>query len=297
MSNSESVLFPNRFGLETRKLIDSDFPDSARIGLWHVLHRITEKGRTEGWVRIGEELLRINRIKDIITANDADDRCYHLINDIDWKGLYIFCERVYKKILLPEIEHDYNGNPETMVDLDEVRLDFEEDINQLFEEEAIVYRMKDGLFYRPGRFHSQKIASNAIIVLLDPRLQEARNHFNKSRAFFTKSPEADFPNSIKEAVSALEAAIKNLFPTKQKDFEKIIRNIKDANGEPIPPTIIKGILSSYYYRGAGNAVAHGGATGGKATAAVAEWIMTVVAASIIYLRDIAQSHEAEPPPF
>ena len=80
-------------------------------------------------------------------------------------------------------------------------------------------------------------------------------------------------------------------------MKKIIKSIQDANGEAIPPTIINGLLSPYRFRGAGHGIAHGGATGGSVTAAVAEWTLTVVAASIIYLRDIAQSHDVEPPPF
>jgi hypothetical protein len=157
--------------------------------------------------------------------------------------------------------------------------------------------MKNGQFYRPGRYHSQKITSKAYRVLQDPVLNDARRHFAKAKAFFEKAPEPNFPNAIKEAVSAMEAAAKHLFPSKQKDFEKIIKDIKDTNGESIPPTILNGLLSPYRFRGAGNGIAHGGGTGGSATAAIAEWTLTVVAASIIYLRDIAQSHELEPPPF
>ena len=139
-----------------------------------------------------------------------------------------------------------------------------------------MYRMKDGEFYRPGRLHSQKIASKAAVVLQDPMLRDARQHFSKARQFFEKAPEPDFPNSIKEAVSAMEAATKHLFATGEKDFEKLIKSIKDANGESIPPTIINGLLAPYRFRGAGHAVAHGGATGGMATAAVAEWTLTGV---------------------
>ena len=297
MTNADKVLFPSRFGIESKPIIDSDFPESARIGLWYVLRRTVELNRTEGWVRIAEELLRLQRLKKTISDDEAADLSYSVLNQLEWKKIYIFCERIYEKLLCPQISYDYNGNPETVYELDQVRQDYEADINQLLGEEAIVYRLRSGEFYRPGRVHSQKIASKASIVLLDPILRDARQHFSKARQFFEKVPEPDFPNAIKEAVSALEAATKNLFPTNQKDFEKIIKSIKDASGESIPPTIINGLLAPYRFRGAGHAVAHGGATGGQATAAVAEWAMTVVAASIIYLKDIAQSLDVEPPPF
>lgn len=297
MTDTEKILFPSRFGLDNKPLIDSDFPESARTALWFVLKRSVELNRSEGWYRIAEELLRLHRIKKSYKDDEASDLSYNILNQLEWTKVYIFCERVYEKLLTEKIEYDYNGNPETIIELEEVRRDFETDINQFLGEESIVYRMNNGQFYRPGRYHSQKITSKAYRVLQDPILNDARRHFAKAKMFFEKAPEPDFPNAIKEAVSAMEAATKHLFPTKQKDFEKIIKDIRDANGESIPPTIINGLLSPYRFRGAGNGIAHGGGTGGSATAAIAEWTLTVVAASIIYLRDIAQSHELEPPPF
>lgn len=297
MVDTEKILFPSRFGIENKPLIDSDFPKSARVALWFVLRRTVELNRTEGWVRIAEEILRLHRMKKSYEETEAADLSYSIIHELEWTKVYIFCERVYEKLLTAEVEYDFNANPEVVYELEEVRKDFEKDINQLLGEETIVYRMKNGEFYRPGRFHSQKITSKAYRVLQDPILNDARRHFAKARLFFEKAPEPDFPNAIKEAVSAMEAAAKHLFPGKQKDFEKVIRSIKDAEGEAIPPTIINGLLSPYRFRGAGHAVAHGGATGGRVTAYVAEWTLTIVAASIIYLRDIAQSHDVEPPPF
>jgi len=297
MIDTDKILFPSRFGIENRPLIDSDFPESARTALWFVLRRTVELKRSEGWCRIAEELLRLQRVKKSYEDDEASDLSYNILHNLEWARIYIFCERVYEKLLTEQIEYDYNHNPETVVELDDVRKDFERDINQLLGEESIVYRMKNGEFYRPGRFHSRKIGSKAYRVLQDPILNDARRHFAKAQMFFEKAPEPDFPNAIKEAVSAMEAAIKKLFPTKEKDFEKIIKSIHDSNGEVIPPTIIKGLLSPYRFRGAGHGIAHGGATGGSVTAAVAEWVLTVVAASIIYLRDIAQSYDVEPPPF
>lgn len=297
MPDTDKVLFPMRFGVESRPVIDSAFPDSTRTGLWYVLNRAVELNRIDGWVRIAEELLRLHRVKKSFTEDEASDLTYSLINSLEWKKVYIFCERVYEKLLITQWGYDYDEEQHVICDLDIVRSDFEADINQLLEEDAIVYRMKKGEFCRPGRLHFQKISSKASIVLQDPILSDACLHFNKARLFFEKAPEPDFPNAIKEAVSAMEAATKHLFSARKNDFEKVIKSIKDANGEAIPPTIISGLLAPYRFRGAGHAVAHGGATGGIATAAVAEWTLTVVAASIIYLRDIAQSYEAEPPPF
>ncbi len=157
--------------------------------------------------------------------------------------------------------------------------------------------MTDGLLHRPGRLHSQRMSATAQVVLRDPRLRDARSHYGKAQKYFAKSPEADYPNSVKEAVSSLESACKALFSSREAGFEKCLRGVTDGDGDPIPPTILKGLLSVYQFRGAGEGIAHGGATGGRPTAAVTEWVLSVVASSIIYLRDLSLSLEDETPPF
>ncbi len=243
MPDTNKVLFPSRFGFESRAVTDSEFPAHTRIGLWYVLSRAVELYRIDGWVRITEELLRLHRVKKGFTEDEASDLTYSLINSLEWTKVYIFCERVYEKLLITAFGRDHDGDEAVICPLDIVRSDFEADINQLLEEDAIVYRMKEGEFYRPGRLHFQKIASKASIALQDPGLLDARRHFIKARSFFEKAPEPDFPNAIKEAVSAMEAATKHLFPARKNDFEKVIKGIKDASGEAIPPTIISGLLA------------------------------------------------------
>jgi hypothetical protein len=289
--------FPVRFGFANGPAIDDNFPATAREGLWHVLNRAVLLRRTTGWSSIADELLRLCRLRQSFSEKAAADiAATHLLN-LQWDRVYIFCERVYKIILTPEIEYDFNGNPDVRAGIEDVRRDFETDINQLFAEEAIVYRMTDGLLHRPGRLHSQRVTAKAQVILRDQRLRESRVHFAKAQRFFSACPDPDLPNSIKEAVSALEAAAKSLFPTKSNDFEKCMKEIRDADGDAIPPTILNGLMSTYRFRGAGEGVAHGGGKGGKPTAALTEWVLSVVASSIIYLRDLAIATEDDAPPF
>lgn len=289
--------FPVRFGFATGPVIDDNFPATARDGLWHVLNRAVLLRRTTGWNSITEELLRLRRLRESFAEKTAADVAAAHLHNLQWDRVYIFCERIYKIILTPEIEYDFNGNPDVCTGIEDVRRDFETDINQLFAEEGIVYRMTEGLLHRPGRLHSQRVTAKAQVVLRDQRLRVSRAHFAKAQKFFSACPDPDLPNSIKEAVSALEAAAKSLFPTKSKDFEKCMKEIRDADGDAIPPTILNGLMSTYRFRGAGEGVAHGGSKGGKPTAALTEWVLTVVASSIIYLRDLAIANEDDAPPF
>jgi len=289
--------FSVRFGIATGPLIDTDFPATARDGLWHVLNRAVKLKRTEGWIAITNELLRLRRLREPYDEANAADVAAHHLHNLQWDRTYIFCERVHDILLAPEIEYDWNGNPDERVCIEDVRRDFEADINQLFAEEGIAYRMTDGHLYRPGRLHSQRISAKSQVVLRDQRLKEARLHFAKAQRFFATCPDPDLPNAIKEAVSALEAATKSLFPKHNNDFEKCLKEIRDADGEGIPPTILNGIMATYRFRGAGELVAHGGAKGGKPTAALTEWVLSVVASSIIYLWDLAIVTEDDVPPF
>jgi len=297
MNIPDNEPFPIRFGIVTTPVIDNDFPESAKNGLWHIINRSVLLGHTVGWTGIANELLRLCRLREFFYEGDAPDVVAKHLHTLQWDRAYIFCERMYSILLKPEIDHDINGNQYHVVTIEDVRRDFEADINQLFAEEGIVYRMTEGLLHRPGRLHSQRVTAKALVVLRDQRLRTARTHFSKAQKFFTACPDPDFPNSVKEAVSALEAATKSLYPTKENDFEKCLKEIRDIDGNRIPPTILNGLISVYRFRGAGEEIAHGGAKGGKPTAALTEWILSVVASSIIYLRDLAIVNEDDAPPF
>ena len=79
MTDTDKILFPSRFGIENKPLIDSNFPESARIALWFVLRRNVEFKRSEGWYRIAEELLRLHRVKKSYEDDEAPDLSYNIL--------------------------------------------------------------------------------------------------------------------------------------------------------------------------------------------------------------------------
>jgi hypothetical protein len=66
--------------------------------------------------------------------------------------------------------------------------------------------------HRKGRKHTADLVSRADVVLGDPRLDSARKHYAKAAQFFRAPTKADYENAVKEAVCAVEAAGKALFP-------------------------------------------------------------------------------------
>jgi hypothetical protein len=189
--------FPVRFGLENGPTIDNDFPRTARVGLWHILNRANRSGQIAGWTDLVNEILRLRRIRVDLEGTRAEDVVAEHLFELSWERVYVLCERVYSNILRPEIEHEFNGESYVVVEVEDVRGDFEADLNQLFAEEGIVYRMADGILYRPGRLHSQSVAAKATVVLRDPRLREARGHFAKAQHFFANVTNPDFANAIR----------------------------------------------------------------------------------------------------
>ena len=73
-------------------------------------------------------------------------------------------------------------------------------------------KFQGGVVRRRGRRHTVERVSRAEVVLGDPRLEAARKHYQKALGFFRDPSKPDYENAIKEAVCAVEAAGKALFP-------------------------------------------------------------------------------------
>jgi hypothetical protein len=142
----------------------------------------------------------------------------------------------------------------------------------------------------------QKTSAAAQRVLARSELADARAHFAKAGRFFRLAPDADYPNSVKEAVAALEPTAKSLFPNEAgKDLPATLAKLRGIGDGEIPPTIVKAAEAIYAFRGAASGVSHGGADGGAVSANVAELILSISAAFITYLADLADGRADELP--
>lgn len=101
---------------------------------------------------------------------------------------------------------------------------------------------------------------------------------------------------MKEAVCALEAAGKALFPAaKASTLGDLARWLSATKDVSVPKALCQTITGVYAFRSGGDGVGHGGTTGGAATAEVAEYILAISASQIIYLVDLANAQEVEVP--
>ncbi|WP_336759231.1 hypothetical protein [Aeromonas hydrophila] len=272
--------------------VEDSFPDSAKIAVLHMLYDLEGKGYISDWLAIARELQRISRIQPVIYSQspfpdvkkaraDAEQVLYSLA----WDKTFYFCERIYT-YLAQDVLHGYEKS-ELVKEKREVQKYIANEIERLFLEENLAFEFSDGVVRRRGRRHTEDTATRAQVVMGDSRLNESRKHYAKALHFFRSPTSPDYENCVKEAVCAVEAAGKALFPaSKAATLGDLAKWFLKTNDYEIPKALVKTIEGIYAYRSGGNGVGHGGAEGGIATLEVAEYILSVTASQIIYFVEI-----------
>lgn len=281
-----------RLGRDPGKIIDNDFPSTARTALSYLLADLREKGYLVYDSIFMRELNRIGRItkRDIIQPEPQDfqNQIYVRIIRLSWYRVYFFCERIYFKLL----NCIGNENDEYYLSLAEVRAYFTNEINLIMDEENLAFHFLDGQFYRRGRAQTQKAFERVGAVLASPRLEKVKNHYNKARRFFDERPNPDVGNCVKESLCALEASVEILTSRNaSKDFEKVIRQLQGNGPNQIPSPIGEGMIKLHSYRGSGQGVSHASIQGNRVDLIDAELVLSLVASYITYLFDLFPSEE------
>lgn len=278
--------------------IDADFPLSAKVGLIHLLLDLIERDYVDGWVVIAKELQRIARILPVEynsmkvgTSRQAKQDAEDALTALSWDRTYDFCERLHGH-LSKEVGYHYDDEYQVKYTISEVQLFISNELQRLFEEEELAFEFTEGLVRRRGRKHTVDVTTRAQVVLGDPHLANARKHFEKALQFFRNPKNPDYENTVKEAVCALEAAGKTLFPdAKAKTLGELASWLSRTKEAGIPKTLVQTITGIYSYRSGGEGVGHGGTEGGVATVEIAEYVLAVCASQIILLVDVSTSKD------
>ena len=301
MANSPQVPFSARHRGEHRQ-IDVDFPASARNGLLHLLYDLVERDFVGGWIAVAKELQRIGRLapteysaNSVSSIRQARTDVEAALSTLTWQKAYDLCERLYWHLAR---DVGYYDNVEFIVTTSksDVQAYVGNELQRLFFEEGLAFEFAEGSVRRRGRKHTVDVATRAQVVLGDPRLGDARKHYEKALQFFRSFAKPDYENAVKESVCAVEAAGKALFPASRAatlgDFAKWLASTRDV---AVPKALTQTITGIYAYRSGGDGVGHGGASGGRATAEVAEFVLAVCASQIIYLVDVANVQDVDVP--
>jgi len=281
--------------------IDNAFPQTACNGLLHLLFDLIYKDYVKSWCTVARELQRIARLmpvgyddSKVSSISQAKTDSEKILCELSWEKAYDFCERLHNH-LAQEVGHSWNDDYQITTPRSEVQKFIAEELQRLFEEEGLAFEFADG-FVRRGRKHTVDLTTRAQVVLGDSGLANARMHYDKALKFFRNPSMPDYENTVKEAVCAVEAAGKVLFPGAKAptlgDLAKWFTYTKDVS---VPKALAQTITGIYAYRSGGDGVGHGGSVGGIATAEVAEYVLAVCASQIIYFVDVSIGVDSSPP--
>jgi len=234
----------------------------------------------------------VNYNRDWTARNDVEKN----IRELPWEKTLDFCERLFSH-LAQEVSHfDFNNEPVLDASRDYVQLWIAGELERLFTEEGLAFEFHKGLVQRRGRRHTAERVSKAQVVLGDPRLDSARRHYDKALKFFREPSNPDYENAVKEAVCAVEAAGKVLFPeAKATTLGDLAKWLVDGNGGKLPKALGQTFTGVYGFRSGGDGVSHGASKGGAATMEIAEYVLALAASQVILLVDVAASQEEDIP--
>jgi hypothetical protein len=274
--------------------IDNDFPDTSRAGLLHLLYALVDKKYVEGWQEIVGELKRIAR-SDPGHEKYPREIAADLLNTIEWQKVLDFCERLHSHLAREVSIYGFNNEPEVLTLKSEVQEYIARELQRLFLEENLAFEFSGGLVQRRGRRYTANQVAAADLVLGDPRFSSARTHYNKANRYFRNVAQPDYENAVKEAVCAVEAVARVLFPGGGWTLRKVVNSITGINLGQLPKPIADTFQGLYGFRNSGEGVAHGGSEGGAVTKELAEYALAVGASQIIFLVDFAKSLDGDIP--
>ena len=276
-------------------LVDGDVPETARMGLIHVINGGIRRGLIAGWSAAVGELQRIARLRPEMYSDSAAPRvAENILGGLPWDRVYDFCERIHNYLARGN-EFEKDGEV-VSISRSEAQEFLADELQRLFQEENLAFEFRDGAVQRRGRRHTVDRVSKAEAVLVDARLDAARQHFAKAQRYFRDRVKPDPENAVKEAVCAVEAAAKGLFPNaKAATLGDSIKWLTGPEPGKLPKAIGQTLTGLYAFRSGGDGVGHGGATGGAATTALAEYVLGVAASQIILLVDLSNATEEDIP--
>jgi hypothetical protein len=293
MSNEVSIPFSAR-NKGSRAQIDNDFPESARMGLMHILQGLLDRNFLENYRTTNAELERIARVPPSLLKHS--DQAQALISMLPWDKCLDFCERMYSHLATDVAE--YNGMSERL-ELIHPKIEVQEyvtqEVQRLLLEENLAFEFSNGLIRRKGRRFTAEQVARAEVVLGDPRLHMARGHINKALRYFRNVAQPDPENVVKEAVCAVEATARALFPAGGNTLGEVTKSITGSGPDKLPKVIANTIHGLYGLRNSGDGVGHGGSGGGPITKEIAEYALALASSQIVLLVDFERNLEPEVP--
>mgnify|MGYP001089164856 CR=1 FL=1 len=267
---------------EPEKIIYEEAPEKVRASFWNLVNRYVGRERLPGYVSLyacyadflGEVVADLNYIPSKLRIKEC-------ILERPWYEFYDLCQYTFEH--LQEVApFEYQEGYFPGENLKEVHYTYTVDLNRIFQDARVGWRLKKGRLERiSSEYLDREVIDRAQKLLEHEKFAGPNAQFQKAIDFFSKMPEPDIQNTIKEAVGALEAIAKILENKEKADFGKLI-----------PILVRKGVLKKpldkcftviYAFRGKEPGVAHGEYKLSELNVADAELILNFCAAGIVFL--------------
>lgn len=191
--------FSSRYGFAgNSNSVREDAPESVRVGLREVLGNIGFNRPSSQRDIICQVLRKRSDPANWSEYPNIDTEVDYLIHSLEWFKFYDLCEKLNRLEAVRDKGFMFPSYDETL---------FARELNTLFAEENVVYRMnEEGEIHPEGSPDFERAKEAALVVLSDPMFGPPLEQFQKALGFRDGLP-PDHANAVKEAVNSLEAVL------------------------------------------------------------------------------------------
>lgn len=216
--NDRKTPFSSRFGYQAPEVemsIREDAPEALRVGLIALANGL---GLGPGALR---DALCTVLLKRPDPSNWSGSNIEREVNDLidaaPWYKVYDLAERLYVEVGVGDWEQTKSAA-------------FERDLNQLFREHGIGWKMEGGLILARGSEAFELATHQAVETMRQASAPTAANEIHEALLDISRRPVADVTGSIQHAMAALECVARQ--HTGQNDtLGKLIKHL------PLPPPL------------------------------------------------------------
>lgn len=190
-------------------------PKKLRIGLWNLIedlvdHKIppTALPYCDGLYNKVTAALHIERIERPDSKSVLKDL---VLITLEWNELFDLIQYLFTEVFYYEDDErgfDWAPIPAKFSD---ARYNFTVKINDIFKNNNIGWKLKNGFFERTGNeVLESEVIAKAKLLLGNPDFVGPNSEFNKALEFLNKRPRPDFAGCATKSVSALEGLVRIL---------------------------------------------------------------------------------------
>jgi len=235
--------------VETPQLLQTEgMSEALRNSIWNLLVYIFEvkdpyNNSAMDWFNAAELIARFFRKVLVDDLPSTDDYRRKWIKEyffsLLWYEVYDFIEFIIDiRVSIVGFEKE----------------DLQEIFNKIFEEELSAYRFIDGIIVPISNSTEIEAISSALDISLDFGLKGAHIHIQTAISLFSKRPDPDYRNAVKEAISAIESVAKQISGSDSKGLsgalDELSKKIK------IHPALKDSFVKLYGYSSDENGIRH-----------------------------------------